>query len=119
MIISFLLPARHITAEETINENLIQNGGFETITSNSSWTNSEGPENWSLWIPSGNPELRIDKTVFHEGKSLFLSMPQKLAERIFSKMFPSNLVPLINYLSGSKQKILKHLVEVYLSERNI
>jgi hyaluronate lyase len=68
MIISFFLPAGHITAEETINENLIQNGGFETITSNSSWTNSEGPENWSFWIPSGNPELRIDKTVFHEGE---------------------------------------------------
>ncbi|MEY8748161.1 polysaccharide lyase family 8 super-sandwich domain-containing protein [Bacillales bacterium AN1005] len=68
IIISTILPPiGNVTAEERINENLMQNGGFETIINNSSWTNSKGPEKWNIWVPSGNPELSIDSDVYHEG----------------------------------------------------
>ena len=66
-ILSTVLPVYRVTAEETPNQNLIQNGGFETTISNSNWTNNIGPENWGVWIPSGNPVLMVDSAVYHEG----------------------------------------------------
>lgn len=66
-IISSVLPISKIAAEETQKKNFIENGGFETTTSNSRWTNNIGPDNWDVWIPSGNPVLTIDSDVYHEG----------------------------------------------------
>ncbi|WP_052737705.1 polysaccharide lyase family 8 super-sandwich domain-containing protein [Bacillus sp. SA1-12] len=66
-ILSSALPVYKVSAEEIPKMNLIQNGGFETTTSNSKWSNNIGPENWDVWIPSGNPELTIDSNEYHEG----------------------------------------------------
>lgn len=66
-IISLVLPLSNVAAEEIPTENLIQNGSFETTTSNSNWTNSIGPAHWSDWIPSGNPLLTVDSAIYHEG----------------------------------------------------
>lgn len=66
-IIISVLPVYKVTAEEIPKMNLIQNGGFETTTSNSKWSNNIGPESWDVWIPSGNPELAIDSNEYHEG----------------------------------------------------
>ncbi|MDN3018457.1 polysaccharide lyase family 8 super-sandwich domain-containing protein [Paenibacillus sp. BSR1-1] len=73
-IISSILPVNKVAAEETQIMNLIKNGGFETTTNSSNWTNNVGPENWSVWIPSGNPVLTIDSDVYHErGKSISIN----------------------------------------------
>lgn len=40
--------------------NLVKNGGFEEVKSNSSWVGSKGPDSWGQWLPKGSPQLMLD-----------------------------------------------------------
>ncbi len=64
-----LFPDIITSAEEGGKENQVVNGNFEetNITENNIWSGNEEPDGWKVWIPSGKPQLSIDKVDYHEG----------------------------------------------------
>lgn len=65
----FSLFIQEANAEETQKENLLKNSSFEKIieTEENIWENNVEPEDWDVWIPSGNPALMIDSEIYHDG----------------------------------------------------
>lgn len=67
LFISLVHTQTQVHAEKNSKDNMLKNGSFEDAESNNEWTNDNGPTDWSLWIPSGSPELSIDEETYDDG----------------------------------------------------
>lgn len=78
--------------------NIIENGTFESTQNKSTtWKAGVEPTNWGTWIPNGNPILKIDESIYHEGKKSVLMESSDVSR--------ASINTTVNVISGKSYKL--------------